>query len=124
MKTRQPTTQQASVAEYLEDDVDDETDESTTVTVDGGTRPEYIESDVDPTTEVYLSDRRYHRDRGGIPGCPEGHALPRSTIAEAARRGIPPCQKCNPADYRIKREESENASLEAFRTARGGSGEP
>ncbi len=122
MKTRQPTIQ-ASVAEYLEDDVDDETNESTAVTVDGETRPEYIRADVDPTTEVYLSDRRYHQDRGGIPGCPEGHALPRSTIAEAARQGIPPCQKCNPVDYRIEREEPENATLEAFRTARRGGDE-
>lgn len=113
MKTRQPTTQ-ASVAEYLEDDVDDETDGATTVTVDGGPRPEYIKSDVDPTTEIFLSDRRHHRNRSGIPACPEGRSLPRSTIAVAARRGISPCEKCNPVDYRIEQDEPETATLEAF----------
>lgn len=112
MKTHQPT-QQVSVAEYLEDNaVDDRSGD--TPTVNGETRTEYIRAEVDPTTEIFLSDRRYHQDRGGISGCPEGHGLPQTTIAVAARQGIPPCQKCNPVDYRIKREESENATLKDF----------
>ncbi len=93
-------------------------------------RPQTVEQTkrktaVDFQRAVFLDPNSNHRRQpSGIPSCPEGHALPRSTIAKAARRGISPYQKDNPDEYRIEREEPENTTIEAFRTARRGGDEP
>lgn len=64
MKLHQPTQpQQVSVAKYLSGGaVDDRSGDVPTIDVQ--TWPE-SRADIDPTTEIYLLDQRYHRDRGG-----------------------------------------------------------
>lgn len=113
MKIHQPTTRQASVAKELSPDAG----EKDTIDNTDLTRPDNVRDDLDLTRLVFTSDRRYHICRGGVPGCPEVlGSVVLVPIVVAARRGLKPCEKCNPPEYRIEQEtpEPRNASLEDF----------
>ncbi|MFC6965050.1 hypothetical protein ACFQL7_27940 [Halocatena marina] len=116
LKTHQHATRQESIAEYLEDDAPrDIHDNDGPLSKETIERPDNVHPDVDPSREVFRSDRRYHTCVCGIPGCPEARDLSRTSIAVCARLGIDPCEKCDPVDYRIEKDVLQNATLEDFR---------
>lgn len=114
MSIHQPTTRQVSVGHYLESDADyNDTVENT---ANHANRPDNVRPGIDLTKEVFVSDRRYHICRGGVPGCPEVlGSVELVPIAIAARRGLKSCEKCEPPKYRIEQKsQPRNASLEDF----------
>ncbi|WP_248910545.1 hypothetical protein [Halocatena marina] len=117
LKTHQRATTQALVDDYLEGDAPhiDTQEGDNTRPKETFERPVNVHPDVDPSQEVFRSDRRYHTCVCGIPGCPEARDLSRTSIAVCARLGIDPCEKCDPVDYRIEKDELQNATLEDFR---------
>lgn len=84
---------QTSVTEYLSGDAD--------------LRPQKVaqykrKTATDLQRSVYLGPNSYHRDRAGLPGCPNSNwDLEEGTIEDAIEGELDPCSSCHPIDYRV-----------------------